>query len=67
MAGGDCGHVDFVRADAHSIDWRGMLAVGLLGVLCAWLRMRSGSMIPPLIAHAGCDLLAMISLVLSLA
>lgn len=48
-------------------DWRGILAVGLLGLLCAWLRMRSGSVIPSLIAHAGGNLLAMVGLVLSLA
>jgi uncharacterized protein len=48
-------------------DWRGMLAVGMLGVLCAWLRMRSGSLIPPIVAHAGGNLLATIGLVLNLA
>ena len=48
-------------------DWRGMVAIGLLGVFYAWLRLRSGSLIPPLIAHAGGNLLAMIGLVLSLA
>ena len=48
-------------------DWRGMLAIGLLGLFCAWLRLRSGSLIPPIIAHAGGNLLAMIGLVLGLA
>jgi hypothetical protein len=48
-------------------DWRGMIAIGLLGVFYAWLRLRSGSLIPPLIAHGGGNLLAMIGLALSLA
>lgn len=48
-------------------DWRGMVAIGLLGVFYAWLRLRSGSLISPLIAHAGGNLLATIGVVLSLA
>jgi membrane protease YdiL (CAAX protease family) len=48
-------------------DWRGMLAVGLLGVFSAWLRLRSGSLVPSFVAHAGGNLLATIGLVLSLA
>lgn len=48
-------------------DWRGMLAVGLLGVFSAWLRLRSASLIPSFIAHGGSNLLATIALVWSLA
>ena len=47
-------------------DWRGMVAIGLGGVFYAWLRLRSGSLIPPLIAHAGGNLLATIGIALSI-
>ena len=43
-------------------DWPAMIAIGLGGLFCAWLRLRSGSLIPPLITHISVNMLAVVAL-----
>jgi membrane protease YdiL (CAAX protease family) len=47
-------------------DWQGIIAVGLLGIFCAWLRLRSCSLVPPIVAHVAANLLATIGVALTL-
>jgi len=52
--------------DLHWL-WYALPNLALLGVVLAWLRLRSGSLWPAVIAHASNNLLAMLALFASLA
>ncbi|HEX8776479.1 MAG TPA: CPBP family intramembrane glutamic endopeptidase [Rhodanobacter sp.] len=52
--------------DLHWL-WYALPNLALLGVVLAWLRLRSGSLWPAVIAHASNNLLAMLALFVSLA
>jgi membrane protease YdiL (CAAX protease family) len=52
--------------DLHWL-WYALPNLALLGVVLAWLRLRSGSLWPSVIAHASNNLLAMLALFVSLA
>ena len=52
--------------DLHWL-WYALPNLALLGVVLAWLRLRSGSLWPSVIAHASNNLLAMLALFASLA
>ena len=45
--------------------WLGMLDVAVSGLFLGWLRWRSGSIIPPILAHATMNVVALIALLIA--